>query len=153
MTGYGTLVIDSIYLPATKQLLWSDLKAILVLGDAVILFGDFNCKNSGECLADSTESQCSHASLPHDFLHIPRLEEEVQHKASLEPKDDMPSVSLSEIQKLIKSFKSKRHRASMVLLSHPLPPIWTEAKVIDIHKPGKPTPISDHFDEKGLIID
>ncbi|GBP40330.1 hypothetical protein EVAR_86476_1 [Eumeta japonica] len=45
MTGHGTLVIVSIYLPGTKQLLLSDLEALLVLGDAVILFGDFNCKN------------------------------------------------------------------------------------------------------------
>ncbi|GBP12894.1 hypothetical protein EVAR_79244_1 [Eumeta japonica] len=30
-----------------------------------------------ECLADSIETQCSHASPPHDIAHISRIEEEV----------------------------------------------------------------------------
>ncbi|GBP67664.1 hypothetical protein EVAR_98720_1 [Eumeta japonica] len=45
MTRHGTLVIISIYLLPSKSLLWSDLEALLALGDSVILFGDFNCKN------------------------------------------------------------------------------------------------------------
>ncbi|GBP55045.1 RNA-directed DNA polymerase from mobile element jockey [Eumeta japonica] len=45
MTGHRTIVIVSVYLPSPKPLLRSDLRALLVLGDAVILFGDFNCKN------------------------------------------------------------------------------------------------------------
>ncbi|GBP53752.1 RNA-directed DNA polymerase from mobile element jockey [Eumeta japonica] len=44
MTGHSTIVIVSVYLPSPKPLLWSDLRALLGLGDAVILFGDFNCK-------------------------------------------------------------------------------------------------------------
>ncbi|GBP19911.1 hypothetical protein EVAR_75204_1 [Eumeta japonica] len=31
--------------PCHQKLLWSDLDALLALGDTVILFGDFNCKN------------------------------------------------------------------------------------------------------------
>ncbi|GBP50666.1 RNA-directed DNA polymerase from mobile element jockey [Eumeta japonica] len=45
MTGHSTLVIVSVYLPSPKQLLRRDLRALFALGDAVILFGDFNCKN------------------------------------------------------------------------------------------------------------
>ncbi|GBP32174.1 hypothetical protein EVAR_80942_1 [Eumeta japonica] len=45
MTGHGSLVIVSIYLPAIKPLLWIDLEAFLALGVTVIFFGAFNCKN------------------------------------------------------------------------------------------------------------
>ncbi|GBP64385.1 RNA-directed DNA polymerase from mobile element jockey [Eumeta japonica] len=45
MTGHRTIVVVSVYLPSPKPLLRSDLRALLALGDAVILFGDFNCKN------------------------------------------------------------------------------------------------------------
>ncbi|GBP43739.1 hypothetical protein EVAR_29721_1 [Eumeta japonica] len=46
MMGHRTLVIVSIYLSSSKKLLRSDIEAFLVLRDAVILFGDFNCKNT-----------------------------------------------------------------------------------------------------------
>ncbi|GBP87584.1 RNA-directed DNA polymerase from mobile element jockey [Eumeta japonica] len=46
MTGHRTLVIVSIYLSPSKKLLRSDIEALLALGDAVILFGDFNCKHT-----------------------------------------------------------------------------------------------------------
>ncbi|GBP30957.1 hypothetical protein EVAR_28600_1 [Eumeta japonica] len=45
MTGHCTLVIVSVYLLPSKKLVRRDLKALLALEDAVILFGDFNCKN------------------------------------------------------------------------------------------------------------
>ncbi|GBP61825.1 RNA-directed DNA polymerase from mobile element jockey [Eumeta japonica] len=45
MTGHSTLVIVSVYLPSPKRLLRRDLRALFALGDAVILFGDFNCEN------------------------------------------------------------------------------------------------------------
>ncbi|GBP75757.1 RNA-directed DNA polymerase from mobile element jockey [Eumeta japonica] len=61
-----------------------------------------------ECLADSTESQYSHATPPHDILHIHRIEKEVRHKASFDDPDDLPPVSLSETQPLIKSLKTRR---------------------------------------------
>ncbi|GBP64762.1 hypothetical protein EVAR_14958_1 [Eumeta japonica] len=35
----------SVYLPSHKKLLRRDLRALLALGDTVILFGDFNCKS------------------------------------------------------------------------------------------------------------
>ncbi|GBP89030.1 RNA-directed DNA polymerase from mobile element jockey [Eumeta japonica] len=44
MTDHRTLIIVSVYLPSPKPLHRRDLKALLALGDAVILFGDFNCK-------------------------------------------------------------------------------------------------------------
>ncbi|GBP60466.1 RNA-directed DNA polymerase from mobile element jockey [Eumeta japonica] len=45
MTGHRTLIIVSVYLPSPQPLHRRDLRALLALGDAVILFGDFNCKN------------------------------------------------------------------------------------------------------------
>ncbi|GBP00538.1 Probable RNA-directed DNA polymerase from transposon BS [Eumeta japonica] len=114
-----------------------------------------------ECLADSIETQCSHASPPHDIAHISRIEEEVLQNTSLEPKDDLAPVSLSEVQTLVKSFNTRK------------------APGLDgIHKPGKPrdlpvsyrpisllsglgklfekilkTRLSDHLLGKSLIID
>ncbi|GBP67562.1 RNA-directed DNA polymerase from mobile element jockey [Eumeta japonica] len=46
MTGHKSFVIVSIYLSPSKKLLRSDIEALLALGDAVILFGDFNCKHT-----------------------------------------------------------------------------------------------------------
>ncbi|GBP65550.1 hypothetical protein EVAR_87526_1 [Eumeta japonica] len=45
MTGHGTLVIVWIYIPSSKKVLPRDLRALFALGDAIILFGDFNCKS------------------------------------------------------------------------------------------------------------
>ncbi|GBP86527.1 RNA-directed DNA polymerase from mobile element jockey [Eumeta japonica] len=45
MTGHRTIVVVSVYLPSPKPLLRSDLRALLALGDTVVLFGDFNWKN------------------------------------------------------------------------------------------------------------
>ncbi|GBP64857.1 hypothetical protein EVAR_89936_1 [Eumeta japonica] len=45
MTGDGTLAIVSVYLPSPKKLLLCHLRALLALGDGVILFGDFNSKS------------------------------------------------------------------------------------------------------------
>ncbi|GBP36446.1 Probable RNA-directed DNA polymerase from transposon BS [Eumeta japonica] len=244
MTGHRTLIIVSVYLPSPKPLHRRDLKALLALGDAVILFGDFNCKNPrwgcpvldyngdkldrlqdrldfeiiapptathfphnrphggirpshkafwsvtkalktegytpipplkrldgstalddaevAECLADSIETQCSHVSPPHDPAHISRIEEEVLQKTSLEPKDDLTPVSLSEVQLLVRSLKTRKapgldgvsNKAikcfpqqllsllvaifNACLQNCYFPPAWKEAEVIGIHKPGKP---------------
>ncbi|GBP48505.1 Probable RNA-directed DNA polymerase from transposon BS [Eumeta japonica] len=61
-----------------------------------------------ECLADSIETQCSQASPPHDIAHISRIEEEVLQKTSLEPKDDLAPVSLSEVQTLVKLLNTRK---------------------------------------------
>ncbi|GBP19288.1 Probable RNA-directed DNA polymerase from transposon BS [Eumeta japonica] len=111
-----------------------------------------------ECLADSIESHCCHACPTHDIAHIQHIEEEVQNIASFEPKDDMPSVSFSEVQTLLKSLKTKASdldgtsnkaikSVSLSLLGLLVaifnaslrncyfPPVWKEAAVIGIHKP------------------
>ncbi|GBP11547.1 RNA-directed DNA polymerase from mobile element jockey [Eumeta japonica] len=44
MAGHGIMILVSVYLPPKKKLLWSDLEVLFALGDAVILFGDFNSK-------------------------------------------------------------------------------------------------------------
>ncbi|GBO98597.1 Probable RNA-directed DNA polymerase from transposon X-element [Eumeta japonica] len=115
-----------------------------------------------ECLADSIETQCSHVSPPHDPAHISRIEEEVLQKTSLEPKDDLTPVSLSEVQLLVRSLKTRKapgldgvsNKAikcfpqqllsllvaifNACLQNCYFPPAWKEAEVIGIHKPGKP---------------
>ncbi|GBP69704.1 hypothetical protein EVAR_79937_1 [Eumeta japonica] len=81
-----------------------------------------------ECLADSIETQCSHASARH--RHISRIEEEVP-KTSLEPKDDLAPVSLSEVQTLVKSLNTRKA---------PGP----DGEVIGIHKLGKPRDLASY---------
>ncbi|GBP64423.1 RNA-directed DNA polymerase from mobile element jockey [Eumeta japonica] len=46
ITDHSVLVIVSVYLSPSKRLLRSDLRALFALGDAVILFGDLNCKST-----------------------------------------------------------------------------------------------------------
>ncbi|GBP12391.1 Probable RNA-directed DNA polymerase from transposon BS [Eumeta japonica] len=99
---------------------------------------------------------------PHDIAHISRIEEEVLQKTSLEPKDDLAPVSLSEVQTLVKSLNTRKapgldgiSNKAIKCFSIPLlsllvaifnacikncyfPPAWKEAEVIGIHKPGKP---------------
>ncbi|GBP50544.1 Probable RNA-directed DNA polymerase from transposon BS [Eumeta japonica] len=115
-----------------------------------------------ECIADSIETQCFHASPAHDTAHISRIEEEVLQKTSLEPKDDLTPVSLSEVQLLVRSLKTRKapgldgvsNKAikcfpqqllsllvaifNACLQNCYFPPAWKEAEVIGIHKPGKP---------------
>ncbi|GBP93141.1 Probable RNA-directed DNA polymerase from transposon BS [Eumeta japonica] len=115
-----------------------------------------------ECRADSIETQCSLTSPSHDIAHIQNIEEEVQNKASLEPKINLPPVSLSEVQTQVKSIKTKKapslnHISNKAnkCFSLPLlvllvaifnarlrncyfPPVWKEAEVVGIYKPGKP---------------
>ncbi|GBP55063.1 RNA-directed DNA polymerase from mobile element jockey [Eumeta japonica] len=109
-----------------------------------------------ECLAGSIETQFSHASPPHDIAHINRIVEEVLHKTSLEPKDDLIPVSLSEVQTLVKSPNTKKapglddisNKAikcfslsllsllvkifNACLINYYFPPAWKEAEQIDI---------------------
>ncbi|GBP35514.1 RNA-directed DNA polymerase from mobile element jockey [Eumeta japonica] len=46
MTGHGTIIIISEYLPPRKEFLRSDIETLLSLGHAVILFGDLNSKST-----------------------------------------------------------------------------------------------------------
>ncbi|GBP18029.1 hypothetical protein EVAR_16975_1 [Eumeta japonica] len=46
MTGHGVLILVLVYLPPKKKLLRSDLEILIVLKDAVILFGDLNSKST-----------------------------------------------------------------------------------------------------------
>ncbi|GBP66298.1 Probable RNA-directed DNA polymerase from transposon X-element [Eumeta japonica] len=117
--------------------------------------------DNAECIADSIETQCSHVSPPHDITHINRIEEEVLQKTSLEPKDDLTPVSLSEVQLLVKSLKTRKapspdgvSNKAIKCFFQPLlsllvaifnaclqncyfSSVWKEAEVIGIHKPGK----------------
>ncbi|GBP26644.1 Probable RNA-directed DNA polymerase from transposon BS [Eumeta japonica] len=128
-----------------------------------------------ECLADSIETQCSHASPPHDIAHISRIEEEVLQKTSLEPKDDLAPVSLSEVQTLVQSLNTRKapgldgisNKAikcfSITLLSLLVaifnaclkncyfPPPRKEAEVIGIHKSGKPRDLPANYRPISLL--
>ncbi|GBP20501.1 Probable RNA-directed DNA polymerase from transposon X-element [Eumeta japonica] len=114
-----------------------------------------------ECLADSVETQCSLTSPPHDIAHISRIEEEVLQKTSLQPKDHLTPVSLSEVQTLVKSLSTRKapgldgiSNKAIKCFSQPLLsllvvifnaclinnnfiPAVKEVEVIGIHKPGK----------------
>ncbi|GBP62571.1 hypothetical protein EVAR_47007_1 [Eumeta japonica] len=46
MTGHGTLIIVLVHLPTKKRLLRNNIETLLALGNAVILFGDLNTKNT-----------------------------------------------------------------------------------------------------------
>ncbi|GBP88207.1 Probable RNA-directed DNA polymerase from transposon BS [Eumeta japonica] len=46
MTGHGILILVAVFQPPKKKLLRGDLEALFALGDAVILFGDFNSKST-----------------------------------------------------------------------------------------------------------
>ncbi|GBP10581.1 hypothetical protein EVAR_69948_1 [Eumeta japonica] len=59
-------------------------------------------------IADNIELQCSHTLPPHDSQHITLIEEEVHHKTSLDPLDDLFPVSLHEFQKLLWESKAKK---------------------------------------------
>ncbi|GBP11871.1 Probable RNA-directed DNA polymerase from transposon BS [Eumeta japonica] len=125
-------------------------------------------REKAECLADSIEQQCSNNSI-HDAAHSHRIEEEVRMKISLEPQDDLAPVSVDEIQKHIKALKTKKapgldgvSNKALKGFSLPLmallvaifnacfkncyfPPIWKEAVVIGLPKPGKPRDLSASY--------
>ncbi|GBP94474.1 Probable RNA-directed DNA polymerase from transposon BS [Eumeta japonica] len=118
-------------------------------------------REKAECLADSIEQQCSNNTIQ-DATHSHRIEEEVRTKISLEPQDDLAPVSVDEIQKHIKALKTKKapgldgiSNKAIKCFSLPLmallvaifnayfkncyfPPIWKEAVIIGLPKPGKP---------------
>ncbi|GBP82986.1 RNA-directed DNA polymerase from mobile element jockey [Eumeta japonica] len=81
MSGHGTLIIVSVYLPSSKQLLRSDLESLLALGEHVILFGDFNSKNiewncvetntNGRILADLRDTLEFDVIAPLNPTHFP----------------------------------------------------------------------------------
>ncbi|GBP24900.1 Probable RNA-directed DNA polymerase from transposon BS [Eumeta japonica] len=115
---------------------------------------------------------------PHDIAHISRIEEEVLQKTSLEPKDDLAPVSLSEVQTLVKSLNTRKapgldgisnkaikcfsipllsllastsqgNHATSCQLQTDQPPERSGQAIRKILK----TRLSDHLLGKGLIID
>ncbi|GBP28538.1 hypothetical protein EVAR_23003_1 [Eumeta japonica] len=54
------------------------------------------------------ELQCSLNPAPPDLEHVNRVENEVLRRSSLPPKDDLPSVSADEVQKLIRELKPRK---------------------------------------------
>ncbi|GBP87029.1 RNA-directed DNA polymerase from mobile element jockey [Eumeta japonica] len=128
-----------------------------------------------KCLVDSLEIQCSHTIPSNDNHHITRIKEEVRHKTSLEPPDDLSRVSLDEVQKLVKNLKGKKTPSldgisnkaikccPLTLLSLLVaifnkclkncyfPLVWKEAEVIGIHKPGKLRDLPDSYRPISLL--
>ncbi|GBP37242.1 RNA-directed DNA polymerase from mobile element jockey [Eumeta japonica] len=121
----------------------------------------FDDREKAECLADSIEHQCSDNS-PYDLEHIRRVEEEVRHRVSLPPKDDLDPITYDKVRKHIKGLKIRKapgrdtiSSKAIKCFSAPLvallvailnafiqncyfPAAWKEAVVIGILKPGKP---------------
>ncbi|GBP32911.1 hypothetical protein EVAR_81703_1 [Eumeta japonica] len=98
-----------------------------------------------ECLADSIETQCSHASLRTTSL-ISVASRKRFSKTSLEPKDDLAPVSLSEVQTL--GIHKPGNHATSCQLQTDQPP-ERSGQTIRKFK----TRLSDHLLGKGLIID
>ncbi|GBP66085.1 RNA-directed DNA polymerase from mobile element jockey [Eumeta japonica] len=64
-------------------------------------------REKAECLADSIEHQCSD-NPPYDLEHVRRVEEEVRHRVSLPPKDDLAPITHDEVSKHIKGLKIRK---------------------------------------------
>ncbi|GBP32233.1 RNA-directed DNA polymerase from mobile element jockey [Eumeta japonica] len=120
----------------------------------------FDDREKGEYLADSLEHQCSD-NPPYDLEHVKRVEEEVRHRVSLPPKDDLDPVTHNEVSKQIKGLRIRKalgrntiSRKALKCFSAPLvallveifkaciqncyfPTAWKEAVVIGIPKPRK----------------
>ncbi|GBP43072.1 Probable RNA-directed DNA polymerase from transposon BS [Eumeta japonica] len=100
---------------------------------------------------------------PYDLEHVRRVEEEVRHRVTLPPKDDLEPITQDEISKHIKGLKIRKapgrdtitHSKALKCSSAPLvallvaifnaciqncyfPTAWKEAVVMGIPKSGKP---------------
>ncbi|GBP21610.1 RNA-directed DNA polymerase from mobile element jockey [Eumeta japonica] len=125
--------------------------------------------------SDSIELQCSLNPAPPDLEHVNRVENEVLRRSSLPPKDDLPSVSADEVQKLIKELKPRKapgldgvNNNAIKCFSAPLvallvaffnaciqnchfPEAWKEAVIIGIPKPGKPRDLPTSYRPISLL--
>ncbi|GBP85476.1 RNA-directed DNA polymerase from mobile element jockey, partial [Eumeta japonica] len=133
----------------------------------------FEDREKTECLANSIERQCSHTSPPNDPLHASRVEEEVRQKVSLDPKDDLASVTLGEVKGLLKKFKTRKasgldgiSNKAIKCFSSPLLAllvaifnaclkntyfVWKDAVIISISKPGKPRDLHANYKPISLL--
>ncbi|GBP41727.1 RNA-directed DNA polymerase from mobile element jockey [Eumeta japonica] len=67
----------------------------------------FDDREIAECLADSIEHQCSD-NPPYDFEDVRRVEEDVCHRVSLPPKDDLDPITHDEVSKHITGLKIRK---------------------------------------------
>ncbi|GBP86541.1 RNA-directed DNA polymerase from mobile element jockey [Eumeta japonica] len=91
-----------------------------------------------------------------------KLTKALKSEGSLEPRDDLSPISLDKVQKLVKNLNAKKAPgmdgiSNKAIKCFPIallsllvaifnaclkncyfPPVWKEAEVIGIHKPGKP---------------
>ncbi|GBP87585.1 Probable RNA-directed DNA polymerase from transposon BS [Eumeta japonica] len=135
----------------------------------------FDDQEKAEYLADSIELQCSLNPAPPDLEHVNRVENEVLRRSSLPPKDDLPSVSADEVQKLIRELKPRKapgldgvNNKAIKCFSTPLvallvaifnaciqnchfPEAWKEAVIIGIPKPGKPRDLPTSYRPISLL--
>ncbi|GBP62439.1 RNA-directed DNA polymerase from mobile element jockey [Eumeta japonica] len=135
----------------------------------------FDDQEKAEYLADSIELQCSLNPAPPDLEHVNRVENEVLRRSSLPPKDDLPSVSADEVQKLIRELKPRKapgldgvNNKAIKCFSAPLvallvaifntciqnchfPEAWKEAVIIGIPKPGKPRDLPTSYRPISLL--
>ncbi|GBP36084.1 Probable RNA-directed DNA polymerase from transposon BS [Eumeta japonica] len=141
------------------------LTPTLKLPDDSIAFDD---REKAECLSDSIEHQCSD-NPPYDFENVWWVEEEVFHRVSLPPRDDLDSITHDKVSKHIKGLKIKKapggdtiSSKALKCFSAPLvallvvifnaciqncyfPTVTKEPVVISIPKPGKPRDLSASY--------
>ncbi|GBP62930.1 Probable RNA-directed DNA polymerase from transposon X-element [Eumeta japonica] len=98
---------------------------------------------------------CRHAAMLFR-AHINSIEKEVLQKTSLEPKDDLTPVSLSEVQLLVKSLKTRK-APGLDGKPRDLPayyrPISLLSGLAKLFERVLKTRLSNHLFGKGLIID
>ncbi|GBP37977.1 Probable RNA-directed DNA polymerase from transposon BS [Eumeta japonica] len=136
---------------------WSDLMEEKTIPQSVLGMA-IDDAEIAECLADSIETQCSHASLRTTSL-ISVASRKRFSKTSLEPKDDLAPVSLSEVQTLVKSLNTRKapgldgiHKPGTTRPPASYRPISLLSGLGKLSKILK-TRLSDHLLGKGLIID
>ncbi|GBP24721.1 Probable RNA-directed DNA polymerase from transposon BS [Eumeta japonica] len=132
----------------------------------------FDHQEKAEYIVDSIELQWSLNPVPLDFEHVNSVENEVFRRSLLPTKDDLPSVSADEVQKLIKELKLRKapgldgvNNKAIKCFSLPLlallvaifnacfknchfPEAWKEAVIIGIPKLGKPRNPSISYSKK-----
>ncbi|GBP40859.1 RNA-directed DNA polymerase from mobile element jockey [Eumeta japonica] len=143
------------------QAYWGLVKALKTEGavptpalrkpDKFIAFDD---REKARCLADSIGHQCSE-NPPYDLEHVRRVEEEVRHRVSLPPKDDLDPITHDETRQYVLVNETCRSWSTAVrstLHGSTLSPLLYSAYVNDIPRLSKGVQIALFADDTALYL-
>ncbi|GBP61467.1 hypothetical protein EVAR_34703_1 [Eumeta japonica] len=115
----------------------------------------FDDREKADCLADSIEHQCSD-NLPYDLEHVRRVEEEVRHRVSPQPKDDLDPFTHDEVSKHIKGLKIRKASVRPIRAGVPqsstLSRLLYSAFVNDILRPSTGVQLALFSDDTALYL-